>query len=101
LENNITQTTKRKNALNKDLSYRSLKPAKVKAEKINSLIKSGQLKDGSKFHASVENYVSNNDQLPMPDKGAITQDGYVEMHEIKSCDGADTSGKDVEWLLNQ
>jgi hypothetical protein len=37
----------------------------------------------------------------MPDKGVITQDSHVEMHEIKSCNGADISWEDVEWLLNQ
>ena len=41
LENNITQATKRKSTLSKDLSYQPPKPAKIKAERINSLVKSG------------------------------------------------------------
>ena len=41
-------------------------------------------------------------QPPIQDEeGTITQDGNVELHEVKSSDGVDASGQSVSWLLDQ
>jgi hypothetical protein len=50
LNDNAIQSIKRKSVPIKNLSYRPLRSAKVKAEKSNLLKKSGQPENGSRFH---------------------------------------------------
>jgi hypothetical protein len=104
LSDNAIQPTKRNSAPTKDLSYRPPRSAKAKAEKSNLLEKSGQPEDGSKVHTDgpAQRDVPDGAQPPIKvQEGTIPQAGNVELHEVKSSEGVNTSGDDVSWLLDQ
>jgi hypothetical protein len=98
-DSDTTQTTKRKSAASKDMSYRPPKPPQAKMGKTNSLNKPGQPDYESDLHIGglAQNLVS--DGVHLPD--TILQDVNVELLDVKSSDGVDASEDDVPWLLDQ